>query len=1019
MDAPPIAPTTTYRRATVTNLAVTISRYTWTALYGGAGVGRTQLLALLAQAHPHRYVWVRLYGFSTADACQAIDATCSAITGQPPSPYRQAWYNRVCQALGRGTLIILDDLPRLDNGDELAGRLTILERAAAVHGVHLVTMGTHPVPRGMIGQFKRKALRELPVPLFSDEEASNIMRAAGAPEAFLSPHIIEGINAAAERHPMVLTTIAHKLKQRRWHFTERDMPTLLGGDDAARLTNETLPRFIATVDDDDSRELLARLCLIGGPFSDDAAHALAAITPVITRPAERLARLQGLWLQRDSAERLVVSSLIRALNDDLSRETRRACYHTLGQRIISKKKLDQVDAMAGIAYFTQAEEPNLAAMLLASTLVDLMRGNPALPNMGLLDCWTNALPAGLNPDMALYLRSVQIAARAHRSLPTETLVADLEARIAASGDDAGWGIITAAVYAPTHKNRYLAAALKHAPNVRLPDGSPLVIPDGVRLEYLLWMHVDTIETETDLHAWMDVVMGLTPEQRTRAFQGPVAEMGCLHVAEALRQQEKKRVPRERHWPLVMTALDDLVSRARSFDLELLWACAVRVKIAIHAEYLDDLDAARTLTEEALAQASPDARVHFLLCECLGQEYLRLRRDAEALVWFDLAVAWDTQAFPYRRFLALLGASRASVDDPARAVHYAEDAVQVVRAHDEIPEPEMVRALGELAIARWHVDGIAAAFEPWAEAGDRLLNCKEQTERWEDLFVTYGHASGYLAALARGTPTERTPDGEDYTAPWPGMFVGPLVPGRAARYDETQDCFLLTQLAMYAQAVGDDTRAAAWIEQGLNLARSADQKLALLTLGMDLIPDLVVADRFGAALDAAREVVPLGVAIWNRRGDGGNLWRDVDVAAILGPPSSEGWRDAEYHAASLSLIPIAFRLAALIQSDPDHGRRLAREVANLCHEIAIESADADLWNGAGDIFVDVYAGAQSHPSCIARTPTDNPVLHVLGYLGATLQQDTVPLWALRAQLILIVRANLERVRRLAPTIAPGL
>lgn len=146
---------------------------------------------------------------------------------------------------------------------------------------------------------------------------------------------------------------------------------------------------------------------------------------------------------------------------------------------------------------------------------------------------------------------------------------------------------------------------------------------------------------------------------------------------------------------------------------------------------------------------------------------------------------------------------------ADAAEYAHRVADLARANDRISEMDVVRALGELAIVQWQAQGVAAAFAAWDEAGERLFACRGESELWRDLCVMYGHVSGYFTTLAStGKPPALPATEEPYVAPWPGMLLD-LSVNRAPLYDADKDAYLATQLAMFAEAVGHDDRAAIW------------------------------------------------------------------------------------------------------------------------------------------------------------------------------------------------------------------
>ena len=274
---------------------------------------------------------------------------------------------------------------------------------------------------------------------------------------------------------------------------------------------------------------------------------------------------------------------------------------------------------------------------------------------------------------------------------------------------------------------------------------------------------------------------------------------------------------------------------------------------MHAEYLHDLAAALRIGQNALAQASADARIQFVIKECIGRQLLYQKHHREALVW--LRGVW-----PYPPIHIPISPSRLcspeaiGPEDPKIAVAYVAEAVDRSRAMQETTEVELVKVLGEQAIAHWLAGDLPRAFTSWDEAGERLLNSKSDTPEWKDTFVVYAHTSGYLIAIAWGVaPPQTTRDNEPYVAPLLGLLNTHTLPGGNST---TRKGLPGCTTATFAGAVGRDDRAAAWANKGSELARAAHAWLAWGTLNRDRIPYLLLGDRYAEALDFALESEPI-------------------------------------------------------------------------------------------------------------------------------------------------------------------
>jgi tetratricopeptide (TPR) repeat protein len=1009
LDVPPLPTHLSHREETVAMLTDLVSTHTWTAVYGGAGFGKTHLTLLVVDALGGGASWLSLRDLDAAQASILLDAACKVLADSPmPSGGREAWYQRICERLGRGALIVLDDLPRLSGNDELSNRLLLLVGACRASGVKLLSTSGYQLPVRLQTSLGEHVLRSLEIPSFSNGDALEILQSFGAPASVLNSKSIGFINGLARRHPMLLMGIARYLDQHDWTFTDEALAGLFAGNFTAEINDETLRALLQNVEDPASRELLYRASLSTGTFTMDDARALAQVEPAIERPGERMAALTGLWVQHQVEARLLVSPLISAFGSgELAPQTRKHCHRVLGDRIVQKGTMNQIDVQTALPHFLQAEEFDRAGVLLLVALNSMHEIETPVPDAGLLSLWSQLpLPEQMDRGLRIYLRALQIAERHKRNLEVDYLVNDLDLLLRDVTENDAWAILPAIVLTPTDivdTGRYLPLALRLLPGARLPGGEPFTWPDEFKLESLIWLGLGSIFTPHDLREWVRSLEELTPQQREQAFADHVSESGSIVVADRLWLQESDKPEEDQQWDAILEALTDLRERARELDVELLWAAAVRALIIVLAEYRHDLTAAVALGEASLNEASADARVQFLIRLTVGKQYLYAGREEEAIAWLSQALDLPTEAFPYEHLVGLVDLSRAIGDkDPASALEYIQQAVNLGRSYEEIPETELIKTLGELAIGHWLGGDMHASFTALSEGGERLFASRGEieTDAWKSLFVIFGHVCGYITSVVRlGEAPDATPDGVPYIAPKRGMLFT-VSPQRAASYDRSRDCFLMAQLSMLAEAVGEYESAARWAARGLDLARAANQTLAIPALATGTLPYLLENDRYAEVLDAALEAAPIYVATWKAGQEGRDLPLVYDVSEALGPRPNHWWQQAERSAALTSLLPIVFRLGTLLISDPAGTKRQGAEVAGLCREISATAAEPTLWRAAAELLDAFFDPGSSFESLMAKGTefgkNGYPVLHVMSYLGATLQADAIPEKAVQAQ-----------------------
>lgn len=1018
LDLPPMVEHLSERRQSVNSLLAEVRSHTWTALEGGMGAGKTLLVTLAARTVGTCHTWIRLRGLDADQSAQRLDLACATVMGAGPQRDWETWYTRLCQHLERGAVLVLDDMPKVKSGDPLSERLLRLVRVCHRHDVHLISTSMHSLPLGLRQRMKGTELRTLVAPPLSDGEAAEILLTHGAPLGRLEAGFARTVNTYARRHPQLVATFAHYMSQRGWQWTDQEFEILLMSGYTGDLNEETIDKLLETVEDVQSRELLYRLTLSLGAFSLETAHILAAVEPSISRPRERLSALSGLWVQRESEERLLVSPLVQFMGPgELDPVIRNACRRSLGEQIMSKGRVNQNDVANAITYFAAAEDFDRAGGLLAWGLSHIKtliyRENDMPPDTsGLLSYWWEApLPGRMRLDLRLHVRAQQIALGYATDRNVTPLIENFGRLLADATEAEGASLLAAVATAGEalahHDFTRLCSLLRRVypllPGMRLPSGEPLRMPEGVRPESLIWWFLKGIQTPGDLREWTITLEHMTPEQRAAAFADDLADDGCLLVTNRLWLSEADRPASERQWEPVLDALRVLAGAARGLSQVVLWACAVRAQIIVRAEYVGDVDGALAAGQQALREAPEDPRACFLLQEVIGRQYGLAGRTQTALDYLGRASQMLTASFPLTRFQMLLEACRlASPQDTIGAVRYAEQAVTLARTSDEVPVTELIKALAELMIAQWQAGDLAHAFASCDEGAELLFGARADTERWKELFILYGHVSGYLSYLAsHGRPlTEITP-GTEYAAPQQGMFLVSR-PEVATLYDPSLDSVLPGQLALFAEAIGSDGRAGAWSRRGLMLADAAS---VFATASLTAIPVLIMDGHHSKALDVALQAGAFFTADMTRPGAGTTRIRvDMDVASLLGDKPSEAWDRAEYNAAIMAVIPSVFHLATVCLDAPEEAQDQAAHVVRHCRDVGRSASDARLWTAVADQIEDVFVRPVDQAEILRRANTlvasAENIPRLICLIGTTLQKNITPEDVLRAHMTIL-------------------
>lgn len=1001
---PPLLVSQLSRRVdAVKKLSGQLQQHTWLSIQGGAGTGKTQLAILLSENFGNCRAWVRFRDLNPSQSYARLVKTYEILTRLPTDSEGIDWLKIVSKLQNSNSVIVLDDLPRLYGDEELSECLVALALACRAHGVRIISTSHWSLAQRVKDVLPKGLFISVESPPLSEDEVEEILTIYGAPKNLLNQKFIRFLNDLARRHPALLAATARFLNQRKWKADEEALAVLLKGQHAREVMDETVGRLLKTVEDQESRELLFRLNLIWGSFTQKDVDLVANIKPIVPHASAKLHNLTGLWIQRDIQDEFSLSPLIKAIGGGyLSEQTTHDCHDALGMRILKQRTVDPNDIWEAFGHFLSAKEFGRAGGVLMIAFNSLRRLRTLFDHRGLLDVWINqSMPDGFELAMRIYLRALQISTRAKFSKENGFLLKDLDKLIEKAQPSEGWAVLAAGISLnrvlakkdPIRANKYMLKGLKLCPQLTGPTGEKLVFPKGLGPEMFFWTTTSTIKNNDDLRNWLNTVGQLTPDQLNNLFIYRHGPDGCLALADKLVREESKKPTETQTWDVVLQGLDELQKWAEKHNIRLLQACATRAKMIVLAEHKEDFDSMMTLGASFLAGPDPDARVRFLIKEMIGQQYRQAGNNEEAIQWLNAALVEPVADFDFEQIETMLNASFAIGDkDPKTAVRYVQNAVAKARSSKGTATMYVI-ALAELAIAEWMAGyDMAEIFTVWEEAADKLISNKNKDDSWRALYVLFGHCSGYFAHLAeRGKPPETIPGAEPYSAPTRRMFFS-FNREAAKLYDTTKDILLPAQLVVFASGAKLDEKAATWALRSIDLTRKQSQLQALPIFGFVLIPYLFNTDQYSNALDLALEVSAVSRAcyIYETQGGGKTLPLGPDVLnidSILGARPSDSWRQVEIDSLTVGILPAVLRLNTVALQDRKAAAFFALEAQETCRRIAATSSNPSLWGDLAHILQQIYIDRVSGNELVVRGGKyENQTLMTIAYLGACIQDD---------------------------------
>jgi hypothetical protein len=790
----------------------------WLALYGDVGSGKSQLAHLLTeQAAP--FLWLRLTDMPPALVAIALRQFLETTANLGCVSSRAALFDAVF-GVASVKMIVLDDLPRLDSRAPSTDDLLALAQAAHEAGAVVVSTSLHRLPHS-IEEKLGDALHEVAAPSLSEEEVVELSIATGAPREtaqILAPLI----HTIGEGHPALVAGIAQHLRRSNWLITAEELLRLLARDHAAGTRRELLAQLLASIVEEPTRQLLYRMMLAVGDLTLGEVRGLADAPPSIDLPAERLSRLEGLWVQADDDQHIRVPALVRLLRfDDLPANVQQFCYARLALMRMRRGQLTPLDVMKVITYFTCAGMHYQAGLVAAQGFMELERLGP-IPDGGLSDWLMWPLPDGMPAGVKLLVRGTQLGVRLKWNKDTSFLLADIDAILAGTDDpfERSGAIIPASKLLTADP----AAAWKALPLLRCAmtahdEGRaanlPVVpIPDELWAQSI-FIAGDSVSDDESLRDFQYTIETLSVSRRVALDEIDEIEQMFVSIPGNFYLAMHRKPAEDRDWQAVVETMHGLSAWAIGRGWPLLHAHATRILLIVFGECQNNVDQVVS-TGMASADETTDARSRGLIEATVARQLNLKNRWADARTWYTRALSRPPSDIALLEFDMLIGGANAEQEfSLATSIAYLERAVTVADGSDLIGAAGQFSARSELAVALLLNGDLDRALSLWDDAGRMLLANEPEDDAARGRIRMFLCHSSYFYFSAAGLigrmqslPPERRP-----AAPTLGQFHTEL---RAfgSQLDSSWKGRVAVLLGKLSLVRGDQTKAAEYGQTAL-------------------------------------------------------------------------------------------------------------------------------------------------------------------------------------------------------------
>ncbi len=1002
-DTPVLVEHLSRRPHTVSRLVASAEGVDWLAIYGVVTTGKTHLCALVAEYFNTSCSWMHFSNtMSAPDATMLLYSALRSLAGDSTAELSRELFFDACRTLGRGTCLVLDDLPQLRSDHRFVDTLLTLGAACRQFDVKLLSSSLYRLPSRLTNTLGSDTLAELVVPPFTNSDARDVLSAHGAPTSLLNDPTVRFINGVTRGNPMLLTLAARFLREQDWQLDEAAFDALIRGDHATGISDEVIRRLCAT-QDDSQRELLYRLSLAIGSVHESVALALARVDPTIARPVECLTALTGAWLQRESAQKLIVSPLVQVIGSrNLSESTLHQCHITLAESI-AQSDMNPWNAQNAISHFVAGGDCDRAGLLFVLLLHSMRRWKPDSALESALSIWCDApLPEDMDLGIRLHIRAVQLWIFPKYGKQDNFVLSDLDRLMEeVTPHHVSSVMIVAAIAALflTERDyeraiRYLSQAIAVLRNADVEDAD-LLLPSGKRPLDLLWTVVIRIQVPADVTTWLNAFANLSPDEQQLVMSSPDAPLGCSVLADRLLYVESTKQAEDRDWRPVLATLHRLYDRANDSAWQHLTACTLKSELTVHGEYLKTIETCRSKVLSFTDDASRTPETKALIAGTYGKMLVAASNYAEAIVWLERAIPTPTVGLEIEHMMTLLALAKCSDrTDADTALQYATSAASIARTVDSLPDIEAAKSFGELAIAivsrNPSREGAIEAYAPWAEAAHRMLIQAERDDAWKDLFVVFCHIQGYLVPFAaNGTPPDRARDGSPFAPPRQGMFFT----SHAQRIEEYRDVSIAVSMwfmSQYAQVADDELAAGEWAQRASDAIDQMPRTYASAFIKYDMIPDFVGSNQFADAFDAAiRGCAALVVTKEVSDKQSTPIPPDTPLEDLMSELSADAGPTIDRFVVVSSIIPTLLRICTVALYDRKSAMEHAASMAAIYRQSADTAKDSRFYTGSAEIFELVATESNTVPLLkLAHSfdEHDYRELRVLGYLASALTGD---------------------------------
>jgi len=874
------------------------------------GNGKSQLASLVARRFPNIF-WLDLreYHADLKTASLVMELFLSGISGMTMQPNRKSWIEQIISGFQENTLIVFNDLPKLDGAVPGMNELICFLATAIQKGkVKLITTSNHNLPLSVTQACPSNCIANYIDFEFDDEEISEYLANSGAEPSFL--RMVPFIAARAHRNPLMITAMIIHLKSINWGAgRDQLLEVVMNKEFAAGILEDVQLSIKQYIVDEEARELLYRLSLISWIFGPDQIKAVSGAAKVINHPNEKFQTLLHLWIQLQGKQKFEISPLIVDIGlQNLTSDVVNQVQIAIGESILASKTVDQITAIRAILAFVNGKDFNNAGIVLLKMYQATQSKEHAqmLYGWGYMFYWTDTdFPREMNIGLQVLIRNEQL--RLYKLIDKDTSVLLEKTKNLFDHPDGGVseGVVMRMMVMTMHFMEIpledyftnLRYVLENSKEIGQKFSFDLQ-NDG--LENLVWMPLVKLESKQDVVAWIAharqaLAVGID------IFDGEVGITIIPVFCQKILDHEKNSTNSTRGSQEI-EKLNLLLEFFLEMKNEYYAVLIVRELVKIESLWFHDTEHSENVTQHYLTIfTTEDAK--FMLSANLGKIYRDLNNNEKEIEWFRYAIGYSVHQHVDYKDTLIFAACAVSEVNPEEAVNYCEQAVLLAATITDYPELDYIILLGELVIAHWLRSDYFQMFSILENLITRLVNGRKENFGgiWIRLFSLTGHITGYFAGmLNEGRPPQT--GGSDYFAPYQGLLMFNFH-DFSSHYKSENDSYILAQMAYISAALKNPEKAYHWSLKAFDMARKNGSQEMLFTVSSTSAHFALINFKPDEAFETYLYSSAVSSHLSGTPQQKHEMLKTLDTTKIFSDKPSKEWTEAEDTATSFAIVPL--------------------------------------------------------------------------------------------------------------------